>query len=160
MVRQLLDPFVIWSDRLAAAQWVRGATWVFPILEVVHLLGLILLFGSAGMFALRCWGLVFHKDSVVRIGRDMGRVSLAAAAVMIATGYLMFASGATKYADNQAFQYKMALLFAAVVAQGLVYARVARARADGGRTLWVVIGSLLLLLWVSVGVAGRAIAFL
>ena len=160
MIRRLLDPFILWSDSLAAAQWVRGATWVFPILEVFHLLGLIVLFGAVGMFALRCGGFVFHKDSIVRVARDMGRVSLPAVTIMLVTGYLMFSSGATKYADNEAFQYKMTLLFAAIVVHLLVYARAANARVDGRRALWVVVGSLLLLLWVGVGVAGRAIAFL
>ena len=159
-MRELLEPFVLWSDGLAPAAWVRNGTWVFPMLEVCHLFGLILLFGSAGMFALRGCGLVLRKDSMVRTARLMAPLSFAGAAIMIATGYLMFASAATKYADNEAFQYKMLLLLIAVIAHALTYARVVRMRHDGQPALWLLISSVILLLWVSVGVAGRAIAFL
>ena len=162
MVRALLQPFIVWSYNVPPAHWVRDSTWAFPILEVFHLLGLTLLLGSVFLFALRCFGLTLQKDPTIRVARDMAPASLAGIIIMAFSGYLMFASGAIKYANNLAFQCKMALFFTAIVVHGVGYmrVRVASVGHDGSRVQWVMAGGLILLLWFGVGIAGRAIAFL
>jgi hypothetical protein len=37
--------------------WVTGVPWVYPALEVVHIVGIALLIGSLVVFELRVWGL-------------------------------------------------------------------------------------------------------
>jgi len=135
---------------------------VFAILEVFHLLGLILLFGPLLMFALRCFGLSLQKDPILRIAREMIPVSTVGFALMSISGYLMFASAAMKYANNITFQYKMVFYFTAIIVHCLVYLKVRRMREERFQSngVWMVMGGLLLLLWFSVGVAGRAIAFI
>src|SRR5689334_21434940 len=138
MVRALLDPFIVWSYNLAPAHWVRDSTWTFPILEVFHLLGLTLLLGSVSLFALRCFGLTLQKDPAIRVARDMAPASMAGVIIMAFSGYFMFASGAIKYANNVAFQYKMALFFTAIIVHGIGYIRVASLTQDGYRARWVI----------------------
>jgi hypothetical protein len=160
MLWQLLEPFITWSNNSAGAAWVRESKWTFGILEVFHLLGLILLFGSVLMFGLRCLGLSLQKDSVIRIARDMAPASAAGFAMMSISGYLMFASAATKYVENPSFQVKMSFYFFAIVTHSLIYIKVFRTREERSKGLWALSGLALMLLWLGVGVAGRAIAFI
>ncbi len=44
-------------ERSAPAAWMRQALWAYPTAEVLHLLGITLLVGSAVLFDLRLLGL-------------------------------------------------------------------------------------------------------
>ncbi len=79
---------------------------------------------------------------------------------MLATGMLLFTSEALKCYGNESFRAKMVLLFFALAFRFTVYRRVLRAE-NGLLPRWAkVIAGISLVLWFSVGLAGRAIGFL
>ena len=152
----------MWSYNTSVSQWIRGSTWAVAILEVIHLVGLIFLLGSVFMWSLRCFGLFMERDSVQGVARNLAPVTLTGFFLMSSTGYLIFSSGATRYVNSQPFHFKMFFFFLATLVQCMIYIMVLTNKNDDRRSSprWVVLGTLALLLWLSVGIAGRAIAFI
>lgn len=162
MIWQVLEPLITWSYNTSIAEWIRGSKWAVAVLEVFHLFGLIFLLGSVFMIALRCFGLAMHRDPVERVVRNLAPATLGGLTLMTITGGLIFASGATRYVDNSSFQVKMSIYFFAIVVQCLIYIMALRKKDEDRRfsPIWIVMGSLAMLLWFGVGIAGRAIAFI
>lgn len=93
------------------------------------------------------------------MARDGTRLIWIGLALAVASGTLMFISGARHYGYNWAFEAKMGLLLAAVLTQVLLFRRVTA--ADFSRpTLARTSAVLSLVLWFGVGLAGRMIGFI
>jgi hypothetical protein len=162
VIRQFLEPMVMWMYSSALSEWVRQSQWAVAILEVFHLFGLIFLLGSVFIISLRCFGLVMQRDSVERVVRSLAPATLGGLALMTITGTLIFSSGATRYLDSPPFQLKMLCYFSAIIVQCVIYIVAINKKHDARRLspMWMVMGGLAFLLWFGVGIAGRAIAFI
>ena len=69
----------------------RGDLWLYPMVEVVHIIGFSVLFGSVLMFDLRVLGL--SKDiAVTALARHLLTWSIAALLLVVPAGLLMFFS--------------------------------------------------------------------
>jgi hypothetical protein len=89
-------------------QWL----WLYPVVEIVHIMGIVLLAGSAAMFDLRLLGLS-PRLPVAAMARHLLPWARVGLAVVAPTGALMFMAHATEFAINPAFQLKLLLLAAA-----------------------------------------------
>ena len=90
----------------------RESLWLYPSVEIVHILGFVTLVGSVAMFDLRVLGL--SKSIPVRaLGRHLLPWSVGALLLIVPSGLLMFTAHAGDFLGNRAFQLKMALLLAA-----------------------------------------------
>jgi hypothetical protein len=162
VLRQAIESTAAWAYTTPVAAWVRGSVWAVPTLSVVHLFGLILLLGSIFMIALRCFGLAWRRDGPASVVRTFAPATLIGLALMIGSGSLLFAAGADRYVASVPFEYKMLALAVAVVVQSGVYVAAGRDTAPPDRAVtakWMVIGGLTFLLWLTVAVFGRFIAF-
>jgi hypothetical protein len=162
VVWQFLDPAVTWAYNTPVSEWIRASRWAVAILEVFHLFGLIFLLGSVLMVGLRVFGLAMPRDAVALVVRRLAPATLGGLVLMMTSGGLMFASGATRYVDNKPFQIKMACFALALGVQGTMYVMALASRSDEERLarVWMALGGLAVLLWFGVGIAGRAIAFI
>jgi len=157
--------FCQWLQQTPVGATVGNSTWLFPAIEVVHLLGMTLLVGSIATFDLRLVGFLMPRQSVSRLARRLLPSAWVGFSVMLLTGTLLFASDAArKYWDNPAFFVKMGLIFLSgvnvLVFHTTVYRRVEawdeapviplQARVAGGCSLF---------LWTGVIAAGRWIGF-
>lgn len=116
-------------------------SWVFPVVESIHVIGLAAFVGTVVLQDLRTLNFAIP---------DTGRLkpwTHAGLAVMLLTGAVMFFSDAARYLHNPAFQVKMALL---VLALGVHFTL----RRSGTRFAAV----LSLTMWTCVVLAARAIA--
>jgi hypothetical protein len=114
------------------------------------------------MTTLRCFGLVWQRDAVAVIVRTLAPVTLAGLVLMTLSGSLLFASGADRYATSSAFEVKMVAYVLAITAQGAAYVMAVRDKSRehlATPRAWTIMGGLLFLLWLSVGISGRFIAF-
>jgi len=145
-----------WFAALAQSplgHFTQTSRWAFAVIEMVHLLALLV--------DLRLLGVILRGESAAVISRDLGRVLLVSLAVMILSGVGLLSEEAMKCYFSPAFRWKMALLTTAVLFYFTVHRKVARG-ADGGtanlpqRAAAVVS----LVLWLGVGVAGRAIGLI
>jgi hypothetical protein len=90
----------------------REWLWLYPSVEIVHIVGFVILVGSVVMFDLRVLGL--SKQVPVRaMARHLLPWSLVALLLIVPTGLLMFSAHAQDFLGNRAFQLKMALLLTA-----------------------------------------------
>jgi hypothetical protein len=99
-------------EQLAFAKAMREWLWLYPGVEIVHIIGFTILVGSVVMFDLRVLGLS-KGISVRALSRHLLPWSAAALVLIVPTGSLMFSAHASDFIGNRAFQVKMLLLFAA-----------------------------------------------
>ena len=128
-------------------------------LQVLHIFGFILLLSSLSVIGLRIFGLALKQQPLTKVARDSTRLIWIGLAVAVASGTLMFISGARHYGHNWAFELKMILLVTAVVLQVALLRRVT-ATDSPHPILAKASVALSLIFWFSVGLAGRMIGFI
>jgi hypothetical protein len=95
---------------MAMREW----RWLYPIVEIVHIIGFVVLVGAAAMFDLRLLG-VSRRLPVAAMARHLlpwARMSLV---LVVPSGLMMFAAHATELAENPAFRLKLVLIAAALL---------------------------------------------
>jgi hypothetical protein len=153
-------PFAIWSSNTAVGVAIRDSVWLFPVVETVHLLALALLGGVILAVDLRLCGLGLSFKPAGLLARDLRGWLVAATAVMIVSGALLFASEAIKCYENPAFRIKMIFLALALAFTFTVRQRALRGGDAEARSGWrLLIGCTSLVLWFGVAAGGRGIGF-
>ena len=152
-------PFFEWCEATWLGQFLRDSTWLFPVIESVHLLGLSLLGGAVLIVDLRLLGLGLRDQPIGEIARGARPWLLAGVAVMVSTGFLLFMSEAVKCYHNPSFWVKMTTLPVALLFTFAVRQRMAT--REGFTTSWQsrVLATVSLALWFTVAAAGRWIGF-
>src|SRR5271170_6344954 len=139
----------------------QTSQWAFAVVEIVHLLALAALGGSVLFLDLRLLGVTLRGESAAVISRDLGRILLVSLVVMILSGIGLLSEEAMKCYYSPAFRWKMALLVTAVVFYFTVHRKAAlRAGIGTASPSQRVIAVVSLLLWLGVGIAGRAIGLI
>jgi hypothetical protein len=155
-----MHTFFVWCERTAIGTVIRDSIWLFPIIEVVHLMGLAMLGGAVLLVDLRLLGVALDDVPVATLARAARPWLWVSLTVTIATGVLLFLSEALKCYENPAFWLKVWLLAAALLFAAVVRSRftgdAAEARPRVGARL---AGATSLLLWTGVAAAGRGIGF-
>ena len=102
------DALVNWIEGGAINTWVVGSAWVWPILEILHFIGLSLLLGAIAVVDLRMAGLFRSWDPAA----TKRLLPLAALGFLInlTTGLLFFFGDPARYTINIGFQIKMLLV--------------------------------------------------
>jgi hypothetical protein len=156
-----LLPFFRWCDETFIAVAVRGSVIAFPTIETFHLLALTLLFGSIAMQNLRLCGLIMKEQPVSRVTRTFAPWTFWALMVMLFSGVLLFLSEAMKCYGSDPFWIKMGFLFLAIAFHFSIYRRIVKGQ-DQRPTVFMarLAAAASFALWMGVGLAGRAIAFL
>lgn len=159
-----LESILLWLESSSAAMALRQSSWLYPIVEIVHITGFAVLVGAAVMFDLRLLGLA--KQIPVRAASGhltlWARLSLIA---VIPSGFLLFMVGATTMAYNPAFQIKMLFLLAAGI-NAAVFHRFTFKSVDSWNQYSPtpvparLAGILSIVLWIGVISGGRFIAYM
>lgn len=153
-----------WLEQTWVGATVRQSLWLFPAIETVHLLGMIVLVGTISIFDLRLIGWAMPQQRVSELEKRLLPWSWAGFAVQVVTGSLLFSSEAIKVYTNPAFRLKMVLIFLAG-AHALVFHRTVYRGVKTWDDTGVmpssakVAGLVSLSLWVGVVAAGRFIGF-
>ncbi|MCU1335051.1 MAG: putative rane protein [Bryobacterales bacterium] len=116
-------------------------TWLFPVIESIHVMGLAAFVGTIVLADLRTLGFQIPDTQQLKPWMHSGL------AVMLVTGVAMFLSDTARYLHNPAFHVKVTLLVLALVAHFTLRRSETRFAA-----------ALSLALWTSVVLAARAIA--
>jgi len=139
----------------------QTSKWAFALVEMVHLLALAVLGGTVLVVDLRLLGVILRREPARVIARDLGRLLLGSLVVMVISGVGLLSEEALKCYHSPAFRWKMALLAAAVVFYFTGH-RWALLHSDKERPgVWSRSAAVVsLVLWLGVGIAGRAIGLL
>jgi hypothetical protein len=155
-----LQSFFVWCEHTVIGTVVRESIWLFPIIEVVHLLGLAVLGGAILLVDLRLLGIGLHGVPVASLARSARPWLWASLALTIGSGVLLFLSEALKCFENPAFWLKVVFLIVALLFAGLVRPRFTREVTAGPVRLGArLAGAVSVLLWTGVAAAGRGIGF-
>jgi hypothetical protein len=151
----------------ALGQAMRQWLWLYPSVEIVHLVGIALLFGSIAVLDLRLLGLS-RGIPVKRLARHVLPWSAGSFLLIIPSGLLMFTAHATEFIESEVFVIKMLLIMAAGLNAALFHTITFRTAdvwdAEEMRKLPPppsarLAGGLSLLLWISVIACGRLLAY-
>jgi hypothetical protein len=152
----------IWLEALPMAARIGESAW-FPFLESVHVLAATFLIGSILMVDLRLIGVAARQYGVSQIVREVVPWTYGACAVSLATGFALFMTRASHYAQNIAFEIKMLLLVGAGLNMAVFHLVTRRdvARWDAKTSAAAKFaGGCSLVLWIGVTLAGRWIGHL
>ena len=153
-----LFPLFRWFEQSWIGSNIRASTYLFPSIEVVHLLGLVVLFGTVITVDLRLLGFGMRRQTVARLAEEVAPWTMLGIGTMLLTGIPLFLSEAVKCYQNSAFWFKMEFLLPALIFHFTVYRKVTSSETI--HPVWAkVTACLSLLLWFGVGFGGRAIAF-
>ena len=151
----------------AVGQAMRQWLWLYPAVETVHILGIALLFGSIAVLDLRLIG-VLKKVPVRPLAAQVLPWSVAAFALIVPSGLLMFVAHAAEFISSPLFAIKLCLIMAALLNAGIFHAVTFRTadvwdseemRKLGPPPSARIAGVLSLLLWASVIACGRLLAY-
>jgi hypothetical protein len=160
MGSDVLRPFFEWCDSTALSAAIRDSTWMFAVLEMLHLLALALLLGSLVVLNLRLMGLGMRRQPVSQLARELALWIHCGLAFVVITGALLFLSEAMKCYASPPFVIKMMLLTLAILSHLTIFPRALRMKDSVRLPLWTRPAACLsLALWFGVGLAGRAIGF-
>jgi hypothetical protein len=156
--------FCQWLHDSAMGTSIRESTYAFPIIETVHVLGITLLVGTIAVVDLRLLGILFRREKVSSVVRQLLPLTWSGFVVMFASGLLLFWSEAEKAYANPVFRIKLALLLLVGLNPLIFHSTVYRSVASWDDTPVAprqarVTAILSLTLWSATIVAGRAIAY-
>jgi len=155
----VLDYFQ-WCYDSPLGETIRESTWLFPVIEAFHLLGLALTVGSVLIVDLRLLGAGLKKESVVQLSAGAQPWLIAGIILMFVSGIPLFFAESIKCYYSFPFWVKMTSLLLLIVFTFSVRRRVTQTDVAADRPLSggvTAVISLLLLFAVAWG--GRWIGF-
>lgn len=140
----------------------RLSDTAYPLVNAAHIIGIALLFGAIVPLDLRLLGF-WRSAPLSALARVLLPVAMTGLALALATGALLFSVDAVKYAGMGVFQLKLALILLAGANALALRGSTWGDRYDGARDAiparLKLAGLVSMLLWVSVILSGRMIAY-
>jgi len=156
----LLKEFCTWCSNSFFGHGVRDSVWLFPSIEIIHLVGLGVLGGTVLMINMRLLGMRFRGEAVSDLARELRPWMTWSLVIMLVSGFFLFASEAEKLYGNWAFRAKMVSLALAILFTFTYYKKVTLSEDNKLTPLGSWTTALVsFVLWASVGLAGRAIGY-
>jgi hypothetical protein len=163
------------SSILSLCQWlgatsfsigIRESTWVYPIIESVHVLSLCLFVGFALVWDLRLIGITFKRVTVSDIQNRIMPWTAFGFVLMAISGVLLFASDPVRFYGNIFFRVKAIALVLAGLNAFIFHSTTG---APGRLGVWdsaaltprgaKTAGIISIVLWAVIIVVGRLIAY-
>ena len=152
-----------WLEATPLAAAMRGSVWMYPIVEIVHIVGFAILVGSVAMFDLRVLG--FGRSLPVKaLGRHLLPWALACLLLIVPAGLMMFSAHPHELAGSTVFQLKLALIAAAGVNAAVFHAGAYRGALSWNEGAPAPLAAKAhaaasLLIWIAVISCGRLLAY-
>jgi hypothetical protein len=159
-IRTALISFCQWCNGTFFGHGIRDSVWLFPFVEIFHLVALGMLGGTILLVNMRLLGLRFPDEPVSELERDVRPWMLGSLGVMLVSGFLLFSTEAVKMYGNAGFRIKMLFLLLAVIFTFTVHRKVATTDESRISPIWrKLVAVVSLLLWAGVGLGGRSIGY-
>lgn len=142
-------------EGLVGLPWIAEHPVAYPVLQVVHVVGIALLLGNLVLVELRVWGLG-RELPVAALARLALPLSLLGFGLAAGSGLAMFAAHPGEMLANRAFVIKLGLLMLAGTNAAMFHARGGLRRDDAVARAQT---ALSLGLWLAAIISGRWIAY-
>jgi hypothetical protein len=159
-------PLIDWANAVSQTDWAQtiAGSWMFPLLETIHVFSLIAVLGTIALVDWRLIGFAGRTYPVTTLSRQALPWTWGGFVLAVVSGALMTVGQAGEYITNPAFQLKLLLMVLAginmaafhLIPWKTVGAWDTRAAPPVAARL---AGALSLALWIGVIAAGRWIAF-
>ncbi|MGY8685611.1 DUF6644 family protein [Bradyrhizobium sp. UFLA05-153] len=159
----LLSEFSKWLAATSLSHTIQTAGWIIPTLQTIHILCVAIVFSSALLVDLRFFRL-FERDEPLReVARRFLPAIWPVLLILLVTGSLLIIGEPRRSLVNSTFYIKMALLLAAIVLTAGLQGSIASSpefwEKDQSRMVGKALGTVSILVWCSILVAGRWIAY-
>jgi hypothetical protein len=151
----LLETLAALVEPSALGVTARESPWVYPVANLAHLLGLVLLIGGIGLVDLRIAGW-FRALPLDALSRLLTPLAIGGLVLLACSGVFLFAADATALARSSRFQLKLVLIVLALL-NALAFRALWRGGEPGLLLRAMAAGSLIL--WLTVAALGRLIAY-
>lgn len=98
-----------WLEASPLSLAMRYSLWLYPIVEIVHIIGFAVLVGAVALFDLRVLG-VSRFLPVHALGRHLLPWALVSLVLIVPAGLMLFSAHPHEFLDNPVFQLKLALI--------------------------------------------------
>ncbi|HTD89707.1 MAG TPA: DUF6644 family protein [Burkholderiales bacterium] len=160
-----IDSLLKWLEAFGFATAIREGEVLFPWIEAIHVLAIVLVVGSIATVDLRLLGWASRERAVKVLAEEVLPITWMAFVVAAITGALMFCAKAMTYGHSVFFLLKMGVLLLAgcnmLYFQKVIYPGVRTWGAPGSTVPKAarVAGGLSLLFWFFIVAFGRWIGF-
>ena len=143
---------------------IRDSSYLFPLIESCHVVGLAVVFGTATIMDFRLLGIASRNRPFTIIKSDILKWVWGAFVLTAITGTLMFTTNATVYYDNFFFRAKVVLLALAGINMLVFELTTGRSAGDWGTAANTpraakTAAAFSLVLWVGIIFMGRWIGY-
>ena len=149
----------LWLEESPIAVMIRDSTWLFPVIEAIHLVAFGVIGGLILVVDLRLLGWGLRGQPVTHLARSVRPYLIAGIAAMFATGIPLFLSEAVKCYYSQPFWIKMGALAGAILFTFTLRRRVVQSNPDAGSVSARIAALTSVALWATVAWGGRWIGF-
>ncbi|MCR5942603.1 hypothetical protein FG152_17460 [Ochrobactrum sp. XJ1] len=143
-------------ENLSIITQFRGSIWAYPIISLIHVLGISILFGSIFCADLGLLGAAPQLNQKT-IQSTLSKIGIFGFCVTIISGIVLLAPAIREYFSNGYFAIKMIVILLAGI-NALVLYRVFH-RSRSASKLATISGGLSIVLWLIVMFCGRMLAF-
>lgn len=159
-----VNAFLNSLEQTSLATAIRESTWMFPTVETLHVLSIVLVVGTIMIVDLRLLNVASRRRPVSELMNEVLPWTWGAFACAVVTGGLLFSSSAMKYAHSAVFEFKMVMLLIAGINMGVFHLGAYRKVHLWDREVMTptgarIAGALSLAIWVTVVSLGRWIGF-
>jgi uncharacterized membrane protein len=161
----MLASLCAWLEKTPLSAAIQNVGWVIPISQTVHILALAVVLSSIVFLDVRLLGLGPRRVAVPALAKRFLPPVWIAVAVMAVTGAVLIIGEPRRDLLNPAFQLKMLLLVGALGLTFFIQSRITanpRAWGEGAAVpAWParVAAATSILIWLSIAVCGRFIAY-
>jgi len=106
--------FLEWCQTNALSQLMNSAKWTFPTVEIFHIAGVVVIFGSMLVLNLRIFGRILQAEPVPQVALGLAPVTKFGLVAQVVSGPLLFMNAAMRLYENTPFRLKMLLLVIAL----------------------------------------------
>lgn len=152
-----------WLEMTALAQAMRSSLWLYPIVEIFHILGFTLLVGTVIAFDLRLLGWS-RSLPINALAKYLLPWSMASLLLIVPAGLMMFTAHPHDFLNNRIFLIKLALIgtagINAVLFHATIYRSVQRWNVEATSPLPARVHALIsIAIWTAVISCGRLLAY-
>ncbi|MGC2333830.1 MAG: hypothetical protein WA581_20440 [Candidatus Acidiferrales bacterium] len=106
----LLYSFCEWLQNTGWALNISGSTWAYPYVQVIHFTGLSLWVGTNIAVDLHLLGIGSKRLTSAELNNALFAWNWTGLAIAVTGGFMLFATAATSFIINPAFELKLGLL--------------------------------------------------
>jgi len=152
----LVQDFYQWCYYSNDYAFVRNSPYALPILQALHMAGIILLLGMTLVLNLRLLDVGFRDSPLPLLADDLWPWAKTGLVLAICTGAMVFLADPARYAESPSFRLKICLFFVATLYQSTLFRRIVRKNPEVRAPAFnAMVAAVSILLWLGVSWSGR-----